>query len=464
MNLDLVLDRVEQDAFFQSIQQYAKRSIRLRVDRFDTALPFEVSDIPWYDWGRFLDDTHLRPATFLNYAAADYYIQDAASMLPLTLLGVQANDVVLDLCASPGGKASAIAEQLGPDGFLLANESIRSRVDVLRYALARTGNPTYATSSYDPEQLAMHAVHCFDAVLVDAPCSGQALVSRNKRDDNAFASHQIEHCVLRQRRILQAAARMVKKGGRMVYSTCTFAPEENELQIRWLQEAMPGCWQPLVSERLAAWQSPLEPGCYRLWPHRDACAGGFAAGLVCIQESTEPATRDGHSDHSRDELAFGRKKRRSAIEHSRTKRGREHLSELDAFIANLGQFRGLESLENSSGIYMTQGKSSHCLDMLAPLLAEATCVAVNVGKHRVPTQALAMMKEEYFQPLASVQLDPEMARAYIAGNTLSAHQLHPTADAPWFRAEWEGKPLGWLKSAGGRWNNHLPAWARLQID
>ena len=87
----------------------------------ETELPFAVTQVPWYPWGRFLVDSKLRPASFLNYATADYYIQDAASLLSLALLDPQATDKICDLCASPGGKASAIAERLGPNGFLLAN-------------------------------------------------------------------------------------------------------------------------------------------------------------------------------------------------------------------------------------------------------------------------------------------------------------------------------------------------------
>ena len=119
---------------------------------------------------------------------------------------------------------------------LRPNSSNAPKVLTPLFPLAKTGNPCFAVSSYDPDDLASHMPKSFDSMLVDAPCSGQTLVARSKRDDNAFSDNQIEHCALRQQRILQSAIRMLKPGGRLIYSTCTFAIEENESQIQWLQE------------------------------------------------------------------------------------------------------------------------------------------------------------------------------------------------------------------------------------
>ena len=254
--LNQLLDANEHESFRKALYSYSDRCVRQHVRRL-TELPFEVEEVPWYQSGRFVVDPRVRPASFLSYATADYYIQDAASLLPLAVLDPRPSEMVCDLCASPGGKASAIAERLGPNGFLLANESIRSRVDVLRYSLARTGNPCFAVSSYDPEDLANLVPRSFDAVLVDAPCSGQTLVGRNKRDGNAFSENQIEHCALRQQRILQSAIQLLKLGGRLVYSTCTFALEENESQIQWLQEQYPGAWEPIEPKGLEPWRSAI---------------------------------------------------------------------------------------------------------------------------------------------------------------------------------------------------------------
>ncbi len=151
----------------------------------------------------------------------------------------------LRLVRSARRKASGLLEQLGNGGWLVANEVIGSRVNVLRYNLARIGNPRYLVLSEDSQVLAQQLAGQFDVVLVDAPCSGQTLTIKDKRSENAFDKKQIEHSAARQRRILRDAIRLLKVGGRLIYSTCTFADEENEGQIAQLLQDYPDSFQPL---------------------------------------------------------------------------------------------------------------------------------------------------------------------------------------------------------------------------
>ena len=274
----LCADEIE--SYQTAISSHAPRCIRWRPDRIDSMLTSAGYDVvPWFHRGRLLIDSSQRPSQSLRYAAGDYYIQDAGSLLALALLNAQPNEAICDLCGAPGGKASGIAETLEESGFLLANEPIGSRTAILRFALSRTGNPRHAITQQDPEQIADRFDELFDAVLVDAPCSGQAMVARGKRETNAFDQKQVEHSAARQRRILLAACRLLKPGGRLIYSTCTFAVEENEAQIRFLRNHFPDCFEPISPPHLDRWASPIEPGCFRLWPHRDPTSGAFAAGL-----------------------------------------------------------------------------------------------------------------------------------------------------------------------------------------
>ena len=199
------------------------------------ALPFPWEPVEWFGKGHRLLGKETRPSKSLFYAAGDYFLQDAASLLAIALC-VAGRDTlegktVCDLCAAPGGKASALLEAVGGTGFLLANEPIRSRIPALRYNLARTGSDRYAVSSMDPEQLIRYVHGRFDCVLVDAPCSGQALFARGKQTEAAFSPKQIDHSARRQERILDAAIQLLKPGGKLVYSTCTFAHAENESQV-----------------------------------------------------------------------------------------------------------------------------------------------------------------------------------------------------------------------------------------
>jgi len=463
MNFHQLLDGHELGAFQKALHGYGKRAIRLRADRLDTTLPFEVSEVPWFPSGRFLVDSDFRPAAALNYAVADYYIQDAASMLPLALLDVQPGDWICDLCAAPGGKASAIAERLGPNGFLLANESIRSRLDVLRYALARTGKPTYAICSYDPERLADNASQCWDAILVDAPCSGQTLVGKNKRDANAFAENQIEHCALRQKRILHSAVQMLKLGGRLIYSTCTFAVEENEAQIRWLLNEYPNSLEPIQRKQLEQWSSPQEPGCYRLWPHRDDCAGGFAAGLRLtrpidserwiVPPSAENRRRQPHPRSG--DKSFPRNHNNKA-EKARQSAGNELLLELGNLLNLDVEWTGRDAHCISAGVRSARSK-------ITEIVLTPPTVLIESGSHFVPTQALAMLTPESFIPLQANGLNDSQSLEFMKGNAVVRESSFAGMSNGWSIAQWNAKPMGWFKSAGNRWNNHLPSWARLNI-
>ncbi len=256
----------ELDDFASAIDQFGYRCIRPRVGLAE--LPFETQSVPWTSLGRFLIDSQVRPGSFLQFAAGDYAVQDAASLLPLTLMQLQPGQTVIDCCAAPGGKSAAVLEQLDGSGLLVSNEVIASRIDTLQLTLARTGYSNYMLTHQTIDRLIDAMSQQFDCVLVDAPCSGQSLVGRGKQSLSAFSDHQVNHCAARQQTILESAIELVRPGGRLVYSTCTFAYAENEAIVNWLRERLPG-WQPVVLEELSTWQTPGHAGCYRLWPHRD---------------------------------------------------------------------------------------------------------------------------------------------------------------------------------------------------
>ena len=464
MNLDQLLPASEHGAFHQASVSFSDRCVRKHVRRLHSQLPFQVNDVPWYPWGRFLVDSTIRPASFLEYATADYYIQDAASLLPLALLELKEDDQVCDLCASPGGKSSAIAERLGPNGFLLANESIRSRVDVLKYSLAKTGNPCFAVSSYDPDDLASLLPNAFDVVLVDAPCSGQTLVARKKRDDNAFSVNQIEHCARRQQRILESAIRMLKVGGRLVYSTCTFAIEENEAQIQWLLDQYPDAWESIEPSALAPWRSTVQSGCYRLWPHRDHCSGGFAAGLRLVKElGQEPIGTTERTSKKRDARGSKGTERSELI---KQKSAQESL-------AGLGTFSSVSTEWKNGYLQCMTSGARNVVDEHPQIAMEPMAVLIESGNHFVPTQGLALLDSNIFVPNRTVELEINQAAQFANGASIPltviegqsiAKAASATAPNAWAVANWNGRPLGWCKALSNRLNNHLPPWARLNLS
>lgn len=461
--LDHVLPVAEQTEFERSLSNLAPRAIRLHVDCNEFQLPFETESVPWSKLGRVLVSADIRPASFLEYATADYYIQDAGSLLPIELLNVQPHETVLDLCAAPGGKASAIAEQLNERGCLVANENIQSRVDVLRYSLARTQRPFYVSCSHDPTILESQLKQTFDAVLVDAPCSGQMLVSKSKHDDNAFSPKHIAHCASRQQRILRSAVSMLKPGGRLIYSTCTFAVEENEDQISWLCNTFPGAFEPIELQSLAPWKSPLQAGCYRLWPHRDRCAGGFAAGLTLKDADQIEHTDDETANEQIADERLARvhnAKMRSKRNDKKTDRDAKVLAEILEQLNEIGELQNCKLVYDNGGTSITAPGTEMFLANHPHLEAQSAPALIAMRDHWIPSHALAMLSPRYFQSTNVIDIDHHSACQFVMGNSLSPKEQN-SRKRGWHIVTYHNRSLGWVKASEQRWNNHLPAWARL---
>ncbi len=354
-------------------------------------------------------------------------------MLALRLLEAQPSETIADLCAAPGAKASAILEIIGPgSGWLLANEPIRGRVPALEYSLARTGFPRYAVTSHDPARLEQELSRTFDAVLVDAPCTGQTLVSRGKQNIAAFSEAQIEHSASRQHRILSHAAGMVRPGGRIVYSTCTFAFAENEGVIRNFLAEHP-MWTVEECPQLERWRSPFEPGGYRLWPHRDRCAGAYAVRLR-YSESEESPRESPKPQDSLTRIIAPAKIRTAPWDH-------ENVGTLNDVLI---ETRGKQRFGWMTGLQKAWTE----------IAASGPEVAFQPSTFWLPSHALALRRDHQWTPHQSIELNNSDAEKYVQGNAL------PTVGLGWFVATWNQHPLGWLHSNAQRANNSLPAAAR----
>lgn len=425
--LNDLLPAQEHSHFLKAIEKRPTKSIRLRPESargkaLPSTLPFHTEAIPWYPNGHFCTGI-AQPGRFLSYAAGDYFIQDAGSLLAIQLLDLQPTEWVADICAAPGGKASAVLEIIGPgDGFLLANEPVRSRLAALEYNLARVGYPRYLTMSQDPEKLKRNWTEQFHAVLVDAPCTGQTLVSRGKQSAAAFSESLVQHSAARQRRILNAAAALVQPGGRLVYSTCTFTSIENEQVVHtFLHEHAD--WTIDPEPNLHPWLSPLDPGGYRVYPHRDHCAGAYAVRL----------------------------RRKGCHQLGKTLKQPEHFKPLILNEETIGEISGGERVQKkkqweewpctiAKEIDRKNGKGSE--------------LAFQPAKHWMPSHALALRRNSQWLPAATFDLDDTMACQYVQGHTL------PPGPIGWCVAMWQGHPLGWLRGNQKRCNNHLPSSAR----
>ena len=255
-----------------------------------------ISSIPWTETGYYYEE-ELKPGRNPLFDAGAYYIQEPSAMTPAELIDICPGYRVLDLCAAPGGKSTRLAERLfladkrrdlaeddpgracndadrragsrgeisRERGFLIANEYVNSRARILASNIERLGISNTVVLNESPDSLEEKFAGFFDAVLVDAPCSGEGMFRKNPETIQEWSIQNVEHCARRQRDILRSAYKMLKPGGCMIYSTCTFAPQENDENVSWFCGVYPD--MELVNEE-------------HIYPHRAGGEGHFVAKLL----------------------------------------------------------------------------------------------------------------------------------------------------------------------------------------
>lgn len=266
----------EYDAFLESLQR--PRAVALRFNPLKgevPALPFVGEKVPWEPMGYYYDP-EARPGLHPYHEAGVYYLQEASAMAPVALLDPQPGEKICDLCAAPGGKTTQIAGRMAGEGFLLCNEINPKRAKILSRNIERMGVANALVTNEHPATLAERFAGYFDRVLVDAPCSGEGMFRKEEAAVTDWSPETVEMCARRQGEILHSAARLVRPGGRLVYSTCTFAPAEDEGAVEEFLKAHP----EFVPESVEApWFVPGENGSFRMWPHKLLGEGHFAAVL-----------------------------------------------------------------------------------------------------------------------------------------------------------------------------------------
>lgn len=195
--------------------------------RLENTFGTSLTPVKWCRTGFYYDDT-IRPGKHPLHEAGAYYIQEASAMAPAEYLDVNPGETVLDLCAAPGGKSTQIAGKMAGKGLLISNEIIPNRAKILSENIERMGIRNAVVTNESSERLAQFFPDFFDKIMVDAPCSGEGMFRKNSSACEEWSPDNVKNCAKRQAEILCNAAMMLKNGGRIVYSTCTFSPEENE--------------------------------------------------------------------------------------------------------------------------------------------------------------------------------------------------------------------------------------------
>lgn len=292
------------EEFSQFEQSYAEEpAIGLRVNTlklsaadFSTLSPFTLKAAGAHEPAGFLVTDDSKPGKHPYHAAGLYYLQEPSAMVVGGLVRPSPGELVLDLAAAPGGKATHLAAQMQNNGSLVANDVHTGRARLLAENMTRWGAQNALITSVTPEQLATHFGAIFDKVLVDAPCSGEGMFRRS--DAFEWSEAMVVACARRQTAVLATAAELVKPGGWLVYATCTFSPEENEQVIAVFLRDFPhfALVEPPrfagFDEGRPSWvndslQRDTLQRCVRLWPHRFPGEGHFIA-LMQWQDHSKP--------------------------------------------------------------------------------------------------------------------------------------------------------------------------------
>ncbi len=224
----------EYPAFSASLGEPSLRAVRVNAAKmspadFEAGYGAPLHPVPYAPFAYYCPDE--KPGRHPYHAAGVYYVQDPGAMATLAGVPALSGCICLDLCAAPGGKTTQLAEMIGKDGYLLANEINPPRCRILQGNIERMGCDNVAVCNSDSKSLASEYPDFFDFILVDAPCSGEGMFRKYEIAETEWSEENVKHCAARQTEILENAAKMLAEDGRILYSTCTFSLEENEMQI-----------------------------------------------------------------------------------------------------------------------------------------------------------------------------------------------------------------------------------------
>lgn len=427
---------------------------RKRVD--DAQLPFpDITPVRWCGSGYYLP---ARPQFTLDplLHAGAYYVQDASSMIYEQIIsrvrdlpGLDAPRLVADLCAAPGGKTTAMINSL-PDGtVVVANEYDSKRVSALRENIEKWGYPhTIVTNG--PVSSLLPLEGCCDIVAVDAPCSGEGMMRKEPEAVRQWSPGLVRGCALLQREILEVALRLLRPGGVLIYSTCTFSAEENEENALWLL-SKPGISPlPLPMEGVESCLPPFagEVAGLRFMPHATRGEGLFVATFRKDPDLPQPQPS-----------APSRGSRRNAAA------GCAALPE-EALRLLRPTFHAA-TFKASDTIYALDPEMNTVVTRLAPstrIVAAGVPVGELKGKIFIPSGKLLLSGGFRSGSLPGVEADRETALRYLRRESLTADKLPTLTSLPkgYTVVEYGGRPLGLVKNLGTRANNLLPTSWRIR--
>ena len=457
----------EYEDFFMSYEEPRKFGLRVNTakispDKFEHIAPFGLKKIPWIPNGFYYQEGDM-PSRHPFYYAGLYYLQEPSAMTPASRLPVAPGERVLDLCAAPGGKATELGARLKGEGLLVANDISASRARALLKNIEVFGIPNSFLINEVPARIADQFEEFFDKILVDAPCSGEGMFRKDPDVAKAWDQEKPAACARIQQDIVRQAVRMLRPGGVMLYSTCTFSPEENEQIIAGLlrEDERMSLLEMEGYEGFAQGRPDLADGneelkkCVRIWPHRMAGEGHFMALLKKQGSGEQQQIQMAKAAVSRKKAAKagGRESGRRA---GMTRQDREILGE---FFQDVHMGLSVDQFEVRKGQVYS----------VSPLLGERKGIPFlrnglylgELKKDRFePSQAfaVALRKREYVSTVNLNWTDSRVSK-YLKGETIAVDDVPVTRARGWQLVCVNGYPLGWGKLSNGLLKNkYLASW------
>lgn len=432
----------DSSAFFDALQRESPVSIRLNPFKpVDVSALFEnPAVIPWCGSGRYLT---VRPSFTLDpyFHAGCYYVQEASSMyigrIVEEYVATRSLSMALDLCAAPGGKSTHLRSVLPDDCLLVSNEVVPSRNQVLCQNLAKWGHPATVVIRNEPEEIGASGLS-FDLILVDAPCSGEGMFRKDPAAVLEWSLSSVTACSLRQRRILEAALRALAPGGMLIYSTCTWSPEEDEGVTKWLSEE-----QGLVPVPLPACPGVrMGEGGAVFYPHLVRGEGFFVNAFLKPDSAPLENTQ----------TIFLKRKRTPVVKDASLQAFKREYFPDPSLIC----FRSGEHGWVLPEIHLEKWEQLHSR---LRIFSSGTRAAERKGDDWIPA-AEAAMSVSLAETAQRMEVDEEKALRYLRGESIP---LVKSANG-WQLVTYNGFGLGWGKAVQGRLNNGYPKEWRIRMD
>ncbi|MEO8146517.1 MAG: rRNA methyltransferase [Bacteroidia bacterium] len=482
----------EADAFLNALTMQDE-SVSVRINKNKISFPTQLTSVPWCDTGFYLPQ---RPSFTLDplFHSGAYYVQEASSMfleqIILQLELDKRNCRVLDLCAAPGGKSTHLISLINEESLLVSNEVIRSRTTVLAENMSKWGKPNYVVTANDAKNFSA-LENYFDAIICDAPCSGEGLFRKDTDAINEWSEESIMHCAQRQKRIVADVWNALKPGGYFIYSTCTFNKKENEDNVKWICETLGAeCvriklnseWgivessgtlivgedanhgqqnseTQVVGEDAHHGQRPLvgvpanQQYGYHFYPHKVKGEGFFTA--VLQKKNDESTVHPSIKEKSK------QKKNAATISAKEIGNFNQLISQPEIFLFVIEN--------NQTNIFPQQFLNDlELLKKHLKIIEFGTSIGELKGKDIIPHHSLAnslFLNENLFE---KINLNLVDALRYLKGET----NFNLSCDNGWVLVYYQhpstqkNYPLGFAKKIGNRINNHFPKgrMIRMQID